>query len=67
MEPEKQKLSVEKCRSLLGDEFDDYSDEEIEQLRDWLDMLAEMAVKSFTGNWSEIIPWNYCHFDQKST
>ena len=50
MEPEKQKLSVEKCRSLLGDEFNNYSDEEIEQLRDWLDMLAEMAVKSFTGN-----------------
>jgi len=41
------KMPVEKVRQLLGEQFIDCSDEQIIELRDRLELLAEITVRSF--------------------
>jgi len=38
--------SVKKCRRLLGKEFEDCTDEQIAELRDRLELLAEITVRT---------------------
>jgi hypothetical protein len=38
-------LSVAECRKVLGNKFQNYTDEQIEQLRDWLTKLARKNKK----------------------
>lgn len=41
------KLTVAKCRRLLGDDYASLSDKEIEELRDYLDAIAEIVIDTF--------------------
>lgn len=38
-------LSITECRKVLGKKFEKYTDEQIEQLRDWLTKIARMNKK----------------------
>lgn len=38
-------LTVAECRKVLGKKFESYTDEQIEQLRDWLTKLARKNKK----------------------
>ena len=37
-------LSIKTCREILGKEYDDLSDEEIIEIRDFLSMMADIAI-----------------------
>lgn len=38
-------LTINECRKVLGKKFEKYTDEQIEQLRDWLTKIARMNKK----------------------
>jgi hypothetical protein len=38
--------TIKLCREILGKEYDDLSDEEIIEIRDFLSMLADIAIES---------------------
>jgi hypothetical protein len=38
-------LTIAECRKILGNKFRNYTDEQIEQLRDWLTKLARKNKK----------------------
>ena len=40
-------LTIEKCRKLLGEEEKLYDDQQILQLLDVLDLLAEIAIETY--------------------
>ena len=40
------RLTIKKCRRLLGKEFENYTDEQIAELRDRLELLAEITVRT---------------------
>jgi len=47
-------LSLEKCRSLLGEQ--DLSEEEVEEIRRQLYGLAEVLVRTFTSKCVPLVP-----------
>ncbi len=55
-------LTVIECRKVLGKKFEKYTDEQIEQLRDWLTKIARMNKK-----WIEKIKSENYENSQKNT
>lgn len=43
----KNRLSLERCRAILGDEYKDFTDDQIDQIRIFTEMLADMSIESF--------------------
>lgn len=40
-------LSLKECRSILGKKFEDYTDEQIRKIRDWLYQIVGLEMKEF--------------------
>ena len=40
-------LSVKECREILANEAEGLSDEEIILIRDWLSLMADVAIESY--------------------
>ena len=40
-------LTIEKCKQLLEDSENTYTDEEVQQIRDLLSLLSEIAMENY--------------------
>ncbi len=52
---EDQKLSLEECKSILNTKGRNYTDEEIEKVRDYLYLLAEIECRYFEQWQNELL------------
>lgn len=46
-ENSKNRLSLERCKAILGEEYKDFTDGQIDQIRILTEMLADMSIESF--------------------
>ena len=43
-------LSVSECRKILGKKYESCTDKEIEQIREWVYLIADVKVKGLAKN-----------------
>ena len=43
-------LTLEQCKKILNKDKENYTDEEIEAIRDWLSMMADIILESVEMN-----------------
>lgn len=47
IQDEKTRVSIERCREILGEEYKNLTEDEVIKIRNEMEMLANMAIKSF--------------------
>ena len=42
-----QSLSIEQCRSILGENYTNFNDQQIDQIRIGMELLADMTIQAY--------------------
>lgn len=47
MDERKGRLSLARCRAILGEEYKNLTDQQVDDIRIQMEMMADMAIKSY--------------------